>query len=102
MYVAAKATANEDLAKRFLTSSIELLSKGDKDDRTIAGMLAETGQSDRDTVDEVIIWPTDKRTYLAALAFRHPEDFNHYLGLAKKLNYKRTSPYLLIKQLKPR
>jgi len=102
MYVAAKATSKEGIAEEHLARSIELLAKGDKDSRSIAKLLDVYGVSDRDAIDEVVDWPMDKRTYLAALAFRHPEDFNYYLGLAKKLNYNRTSPYLLIKQLKRR
>lgn len=102
IYIAAQMAKRNDLAELHLNRAVELLRHGDRDKRTMADALGPDGVSDPAVLKDVALWPEGKRIFMAALAVRFLEDFDEYSQLAKKSNYKLTSPYWLIKGLKSR
>jgi tetratricopeptide (TPR) repeat protein len=99
VYIAAMADNNKELAERHLKAAIDLMSKGDFEDRAYAAALS--GKPTMSTKDllRLLTRPREKVVILTALGLQDPANRAAYFELAAKLNFDRRFPYLLIKQV---
>jgi tetratricopeptide (TPR) repeat protein len=99
LYLLASQQAKRDAADKHVNSAIALLEKADRDDRPFAAALK--GQPDR-PLDQLLRLrgpPNEKVLRLTALGLRDPAAREKCFALARKLNFDKRFPHLLIKQV---
>jgi tetratricopeptide (TPR) repeat protein len=96
LYIGANSAGKADVASAAWTRSMELLAKGDRDNRNFAKALS-TGQPPTDK--ELANWtaqPVERAAMLTALGLRFPDKRAAYFADAKRLNYVNQFPQLLL------
>ncbi len=98
LYLAATEQGNNTLAEKQLALAIKMKSEGDDEDRAYAEALA--GESTLASEDLLRLWHPagEKALILAVLGLRDPENREAYFELARKLNFDKRFPHLLIKR----
>jgi tetratricopeptide (TPR) repeat protein len=98
IYLAAIQDGKRDVADKHLKSAIDLLEKGDRDDRPLAAALR--GKADR-PIEQLLRLrspPMEKVVRVTALGLADPAARDKCFALARKLNFDRRFPHLLVKQ----
>lgn len=96
IHLVAARTGNREVAERQLKAAAEKLAKGDHEDRQFAAALDGTSPLSRSQIIRLRMTPRDKALVLTALGLRDPAGREEYFALARKLNFDRRFPYLLI------
>jgi tetratricopeptide (TPR) repeat protein len=97
IYLAAMQAGKRDIADKYLKSAIDLLEKGDRDDRPYAAALR--GKADR-PIEQLLRLrgaPAEKSVRLTALGLADPAAREKCFALARKLNFDKRFPHLLVK-----
>jgi hypothetical protein len=100
MFLAASLHNRPELATKHFDAAAKLLSEGDAEDRTFAAALqASPGTTKPADLLRLRKEPDKKAILLAALGVRDPSSRGAYFELARKLNYDRRFPHLLLNQV---
>ena len=99
VYLAAKRTRNDGTAEAHLKAAIDLLAKGDYELRQFGKALAGAPPLPLDQMLRLRSTPREKVVLLAALGVQNPAWRGECFALARKLNYDRRFPHLLLEDL---
>lgn len=100
LYIAAVARNQPEMAERHLKAAADLLDKGDFEDRAFASALkGEASMSLAELLRAVRRPPREKAVLLTALGLRNPAARQACFELARKLNFDKRFPHLLIRQV---
>lgn len=99
LFLCATKARQLELAKVHLAKGTDLLSQGDGESRYYATLLNGETPLDVERALRSGTIPLTKRTILAALAVRFPEQAKPLNDLAGRLNYRRTFPYYVLVDL---
>ncbi|NLE60822.1 MAG: tetratricopeptide repeat protein [Planctomycetes bacterium] len=99
LYLTATSRNERDIAERHLQSAVDLLAKGTSEDQAFAGAIK--GDS-RMPIDELLRQhqiPQAKAILLTTAGLRNPAGREQCFTMARKLNYDKRFPHLLLMQV---
>jgi len=99
MYLGATSKSQADVAKKHLSAAIDLLDKGDYEDRAYAAAFKNAGAIPMKDLLRLRQVPNEKLVLLTALGVSNPSLRTECFALARKLDFDRRFPHLLIKSI---
>jgi hypothetical protein len=99
LYLAARRAGKDDLAEESLQDAVVLMRKDRKEVRQIGTWLADGCPEKPQWVCECKLLPDDKRIVLAAMGIRYPQHQEVFFSAARRHNYDRRPPYLLLRDI---
>ena len=99
LYLCAVKNKKDDVAKRQLTKAIEMLSKGDYEDRCYAGALSGKPKIPLSALLRLRGQPMQKAAMLIVVGLNDPAAHDQCFALARKLNFDKRFPHLTLAAL---
>jgi tetratricopeptide (TPR) repeat protein len=96
LYLSAVKTRKADVAQRQLAKAIEMLSKGDYEDRCYAATLSGKPMLPLDKLLRMRGQPVQKAAMLIVIGLNDPAAREQCFSLARKLNFDKRFPYLTL------
>lgn len=96
LYIAATRQNRTDVARPQLQAAIELLATGHYEERAFASALGGKSETPLGDLLRTRVDAAEKRVLLTALALAHPSARQPCFELARKLNYDKRYPHLLL------
>lgn len=99
LHLAAHSQRQNRASKDYLSKAVEFLGTQSKVNRRIAKWLAGEQKPDLDALLQLKLYPAQKKVVLTAVGLLFPSHRDACFELARKLNYDRRFPHLLLKEI---
>jgi tetratricopeptide (TPR) repeat protein len=99
LFIAATGKGESAIASKNFDAAVKLLSEGDHEDRVFASALRNPSSVPINDLLRLRQYPAEKVLLLTALGIKHPTLRAPCFNLARKLNYDRRFPHLLVKSV---
>jgi tetratricopeptide (TPR) repeat protein len=99
LYMATKQSGETELADKYLSKGVKLLSKLGREERYLSECLEGKQTAVPEKICSMSFEYRSKAIILTVLGVRYPEQREPYFQLAEKLNFDKRFPYLLLKSI---